>query len=115
MENGIVSNTYGFTLAAIAIAVFAIGYLVSTYFTHGLNRYPGPTLAKFSNLWHYYDVTSNHHQYHLIVFHRRYGDVVRIGPNRLSIASPELVGRIYGTQDAYPKVICPTCNMLSRN
>ena len=92
------------SLRVAAVAVCLISYLVFTYFTNGLHRYPGPILAKFSNLWHYLDVRSNHHHDHLIELHRRYGDVVRIGPNRLSIACPEYVGRIYSTHDAYPKV-----------
>ena len=101
MEN---NDTYGFPLATIAVAACGISYLVSTYFTNGLNKHPGPILAKVSNLWYYYSVKSNHHHDHLIALHRRHGDVVRIGPNRLSIANPEYVGRIYGTQDAFPKV-----------
>ncbi len=45
---------------------------------------------------------------HLIDLHRQYGSVVRIGPNTLSLADPELVPLIHGVKTEFPKVFKPT-------
>lgn len=79
-------------------------YLVSQYMTHGLNRYPGPWLAKFSKIWLRWDVGTNRHQRHLLELHRTHGDVVRVGPNNLSIANPDYVSLIYGVKNEFLKV-----------
>ena len=86
------------------LSVTVIYYLVGRYRNNGLNRYPGPWLAKFSKLWLRLDVKTNQHQHHLLKLHRRYGPVVRVGPNNLSIASPECVSPIYGVKDEFLKV-----------
>lgn len=97
--------------AVIIVTIFSLlasHSLLLNYKNKGLNRYPGPYLAKFTKLWHRMDVRSNMHQIHLIDLHRRYGSVVRIGPNTLSLADPELVPLIYGVKNEFPKVLKPT-------
>lgn len=79
-------------------------YLASIYRKNGLNRYPGPLLAKFTNLWYLLDVRTNLHCFHIAELHKKYGDVVRIGPNTLSIANLDYIPRIYGTKDEFLKV-----------
>ena len=88
-------------LLGIALAY----HLVRRYRTSGLDRYPGPWLAKFSKLWLRQDVKSNQHQRHLLELHRRHGDVVRVGPNHLSISNPDFVSAIYGVKNEFLKVI----------
>ncbi|KAL8674238.1 MAG: hypothetical protein Q9168_001363 [Polycauliona sp. 1 TL-2023] len=73
------------------------------YFQNGLNRYPGPLFAGFTNLWHWLDVQSSQHHHHLIQLHRQHGSIVRIGPNKLSISSPDYVPRIYGPFKGFSK------------
>ena len=92
--------------------VFVAGiayYLVSVYLKNGLNRYPGPLLAKFTNLWYLLDVRTNLHCFHLTELHKKYGDIVRIGPNTLSIASIDYIPRVYGTRDEFLKVCALIC------
>lgn len=74
------------------------------YYYGGLNRYPGPLLAKFTDFWHWLDVQSNQHHHHIIHLHRHYGDVVRIGPNKLSISRPDYVPHVYGVSTGFLKV-----------
>ncbi|KAL9106661.1 MAG: hypothetical protein Q9227_008313 [Pyrenula ochraceoflavens] len=91
---------------AVVYIVFlcaVIHNLASSYFKAGLNRYPGPLLAKFTKLWHLLDVLSNKHHEHLIQLHKKYGDIVRIGPNELSISRPDYVPRVYGLNPGYLK------------
>lgn len=75
------------------------------YYCRGLNRYPGPWLPNFTDLWHWLDVQSNQHHNHLIQLHRRYGDFVRIGPNKISISRPDFVPIVYGVSTGFHKVV----------
>ena len=97
-------------VASIApLLVASIIYrLVANYFNRGLNRYPGPWLAKFTKVWHRIDVGTNRHQQNLLELHRKWGDIVRIGPNTLSIASPDLLPHIFGVKNEFLKV--NSCN-----
>jgi hypothetical protein len=86
------------------VVVVSVGVLVTAYFHHGLNRYPGPFLARFTDLWRVVDVSHDHHEQTMIALHRQYGSVVRIGPNTVSISSPDYIPRIYGINKGYVKV-----------
>lgn len=79
-------------------------YLAQQYFHNGLHRYPGPVLAKFTNLWRFLDVRSRHSEVTHIDLHRKYGDVVRLGPNTLSFSSPSAIKVIYGLNKGFTKV-----------
>ncbi|KAE8336010.1 hypothetical protein BDV24DRAFT_178893 [Aspergillus arachidicola] len=82
------------------ISLIYIGHL---YFHNGLNRYPGPFLAKFTDLWRFLDVWGRQpHETH-IALHRKHGDVVRIGPNTLSFSSPAATKVIYGLNKGFTK------------
>ncbi|KAK5997675.1 Cytochrome P450 monooxygenase orf5 [Cladobotryum mycophilum] len=72
--------------------------LVYRAFFHRLGRYPGPFLARLSN---FYITAKSIKKLHLFEevqkLHAQYGDIVRLGPTELSIASPEAVKAIYGS------------------
>lgn len=67
---------------------------------HPLARYPGPLLARITtltSLWHRADGTN--HSWPLLL-HKRYGHIVRIGPNELSYSSPDAWHDIYAKAGA---------------
>ena len=71
---------------------------------HRLSHIPGPFLARFTNIPRFLWVWSNNaHNVH-IALHRKYGPVVRFGPNMVSVASPEEIGQIYGFNKPWLKV-----------
>ncbi|KAL6837243.1 cytochrome P450 [Trichoderma camerunense] len=70
---------------------------------HRLRVFPGPLLARATNLWRYMDVRSGSHQHTLIRLHAQHGPIVRIGPNTLSISSPEAIPQIYGASKGFAK------------
>ncbi|CAK7217425.1 hypothetical protein SCUCBS95973_003147 [Sporothrix curviconia] len=79
------------------LAVFlVIVLLVRNYRYHGLNQYPGPVLARFTDLWRFLSVYRGKQQLDLRALHEQHGDVVRLGPNSLSFSSPEARRQIYG-------------------
>lgn len=87
------------------LVVLAITHLLRRYFNHGLNKYPGPFFAKFTDLWRLVDVRKGRADITHVRLHQEHGDVVRLGPNVLSFANPEAVKTIYGLKKGFTKVI----------
>ncbi|KAK3943388.1 Pisatin demethylase [Diplogelasinospora grovesii] len=54
-----------------------------------LRKYPGPWLASVSRLWKVISTASGRTHLQHIDLHRKYGPIVRIAPNEVSLASPE--------------------------
>ncbi|CCC09088.1 hypothetical protein SMACR_03083 [Sordaria macrospora] len=54
-----------------------------------LRKYPGPCLASCSRLWKVLSTARGRTHLDHIALHRKYGPVVRIAPNEVSVASPE--------------------------
>lgn len=54
-----------------------------------MSKYPGPALASVSRLWKVISTASGRTHLQHIDLHRKYGPIVRIAPNEVSIASPE--------------------------
>jgi hypothetical protein len=79
--------------------------LVYCFFRGVLYRDTGPVLAGFTNWWWTASVKSKHHHETMIKLHRKYGDVVRIGPNAFSIARVDYIPKIYGINNGFTKVI----------
>ncbi|KZL74867.1 cytochrome p450 oxidoreductase [Colletotrichum incanum] len=87
----------------LALLAVVVTQLYLTKRRHGLKDIPGPWLASFSNLWKLRAVwKQNMHRENLRV-HEDYGDIVRIGPNHVSLADPKSLRAIYGVQNVFPK------------
>lgn len=56
-----------------------------------LRKYPGPVLARYTNLWRLYHTSRG--SIHLVYqkLHEKYGHIVRVGPNVVDVDLPELV------------------------
>ncbi|KAI0114132.1 benzoate 4-monooxygenase cytochrome P450 [Nemania sp. FL0031] len=74
-----------------------------TRYRGGLNAVPGPFFASICNIWKVSAVYYNDMPRRNIAVHRKYGPVVRIGPNTVSFSSPEALQIIHGSRQAYPK------------
>ncbi|KAK2774702.1 hypothetical protein FQN52_004231 [Onygenales sp. PD_12] len=85
------------------LACLFLIYITSNYYNHGLNRIPGPFWAKFTDLWRFIDVYGRRPDITHIELHKKYGDVVRLGPNTLSFADPKALKAIYGLNKGYVK------------
>ncbi|KAH9035154.1 high nitrogen upregulated cytochrome P450 monooxygenase 2 [Lactarius deliciosus] len=83
-----------------AVTSFTLFYRLSPF--HPLAKYPGPAIAKTSKVWAAYLCAKGdiHRLYKSL--HDRYGDVVRVGPNELSIRDSSLIHPILG-QGGLPK------------
>ncbi|KAH7042229.1 cytochrome P450 [Macrophomina phaseolina] len=91
-------------LGILAVAFLAV-LVPCTYhcFLSPLAKYPGPFWASVTDLWSVWLQFQPDYHRRLIQLHDRYGPVVRLKPNRLSIASPEAFKTIYGAGNNFPK------------
>ncbi|KAI9923846.1 hypothetical protein ASPWEDRAFT_59592 [Aspergillus wentii DTO 134E9] len=85
---------------ALAALVARVVYLC--YF-HPLARYPGPWLARFTDIWRLLSFLNGNHHLTEQRLHERYGRVVRIAPNWLSFSSLEDFETIYGFHKSIEK------------
>ena len=87
--------------------VLVVGLLALSLFYNrlkpGLRSIPGPPVAAYTKLWRLYDVWKGHAHMTAIDIHKQYGDVVRIGPNHVSIADPQMIPIIYATKENFTK------------
>lgn len=77
-----------------------------------LRHVPGPFWARFTNIQRVLWVkTKRAHEIHHAV-HERHGEVVRFGPNIISLANPDWIPIIYPIRPGFPKV-CVKNNELA--
>ncbi|PIL29990.1 cytochrome P450 [Ganoderma sinense ZZ0214-1] len=75
-----------------------VGYRISPF--HPLAQHPGPFLCKVSAFWMaYLSLEGEQHRY-IRSLHERHGDVVRIGPNLLSVRKPSATAGLLGLTGA---------------
>jgi hypothetical protein len=79
-------------------------YIVSNYFNHGLNKYPGPFIASLTDWWRFWDVYRRRPELTHIKLHEKHGNIVRLGPNTLSFSDPAALKMIYGLNKGFVKV-----------
>ncbi|KAK5238757.1 hypothetical protein LTR47_000500 [Exophiala xenobiotica] len=92
-------GAYGLILLVLAFA----GYVVRQVFFHPLSDIPGPLPAKLTRWWQAYEVWSGHAEKTEIALHEKYGSLVRVAPNQVSISDPEAIKLIYGPNSRFPK------------
>ena len=82
----------------IAVSVILLLYTLNAlWIAYGssLKNIPGPFLAKFTQLWLFYKTSKfqTHKDYRIL--HERYGNLVRVSPNKVSVADPAMIPIIY--------------------
>jgi hypothetical protein len=86
------------------LLLLTIAWLARQWKTRRLDRFPGPALSNFTNIWRYLDVRKGSHHLTLVRLHRQHGRILRLGPNAVSVASPEAIPLIYGINRGFVKV-----------
>ncbi|KAH9808836.1 putative Cytochrome-P450 family protein [Teratosphaeria destructans] len=97
------SLSESFTHLLISSAVLLLAVYQITWAYAKLRDVPGPIAAKFTNLWRLLVVWSRDSHDTYLCLHKQHGDVVRTGPNVVSICKPDMVQQIYGVQKGYVK------------
>jgi benzoate 4-monooxygenase len=92
-------------LVGIFVPIWALIYWVLPYFTtyRHLRHLPGPFIARFSNIWLALGAHEGKKFEWVDYAHRKYGKVVRVGFNHVSIATPEGLHTVYGHGNGFLK------------
>jgi hypothetical protein len=88
--------SFSSVLTSISIFVFGALYVIYTRDSTPLRSIPGPFLASISKLWIFNQQRGYQRQKVDIDLHKKYGPVVRVAPNEVSVSSPEALRKIYG-------------------
>jgi hypothetical protein len=88
----------------LVVSTVVVVWLVRNRYHNGLNKYPGPFLASLTDWWRFIDVYRRRPERTHIELHRKYGPVVRLGPNTLSFSDPDSLKTIYGLNKGFIKV-----------
>lgn len=81
--------------AYVLLAVLATRFLYN-YFQRGLWKVPGPFIRGITSIPRVLSAYHGNSHNDDISLHRKYGKIVRLGPNLLSIADPAEINQIYG-------------------
>ncbi|KAL0262176.1 hypothetical protein SLS55_003615 [Diplodia seriata] len=88
--------------AYLLLALLAVR-LLRNKFRPGLRSIPGPPVAAYTGLWRFLDVAKGQAHWTHINLHKKYGPLVRIGPNHVSVGDPKEIANIYGLNKGYTK------------
>ncbi|KAF4982210.1 hypothetical protein FZEAL_2094 [Fusarium zealandicum] len=92
-----------FLKTIFSLLVLLVSIVVYRLYLHPLARVPGPRLAAVSSFWHAYQARNGRMAYLGKTLHRRYGPVVRVGPNEVWFDTKEAFQAIYSTGSGYEK------------
>ncbi|KAL8685071.1 MAG: hypothetical protein Q9224_005981, partial [Gallowayella concinna] len=80
-----------------------IFYLLPYIRNRSIRHIPGPPLARFSNLWLLYQARRGRRSLAVDAAHKKYGALVRIQPDHVSIADPDAIPIIYSHTGGWTK------------
>ena len=81
----------------LGLSFLVFYYIVPYFWSYGqLRSVPGPILARLSNWWLVYACREKARWRYVDDAHKRYGPVVRIQPNHVSVADERVINAIYG-------------------
>ncbi|KAF8896562.1 cytochrome P450 [Infundibulicybe gibba] len=92
------------------ILISIAAYRVSPW--HPLSKYPGPVVCKVTKFWFAFISLGGKQHIYYSQLHSKYGDIVRVGPNELSICNATAVAPLMGPNGLakgpceYPVLIC---------
>lgn len=91
-------------VASMLLTISLLSSCVISYFRPGLRELPGPVLARFTLLWKVWvHIKGDGHVVYQNI-HKRYGPIVRTGPNSVSIGDAAMIPKIYLSGHSYLKV-----------
>ncbi|PQE13359.1 cytochrome P450 oxidoreductase protein [Rutstroemia sp. NJR-2017a BVV2] len=89
--------------AACVLAGFLLVFYLVRPILSPLRSIPGPFLARYTDAWFLWRVHRGHLEQDFVALHRKYGVIVRYGPNRYSFKDLEAPKIIYGHGHSFVK------------
>ena len=99
-------SSYTNILPAVTLLCTAslVGYALYLRYQPYLRDIPGPFQASFTDLWRLLKVNGGRFELVNQALHEKHGDLVRVGPNCVSVGDPREIRRIYGISRLFEKV-----------
>ena len=90
----------------LASSVLVIYFLHALWVAYGspLRKIPGPRIAKFTRLWLFNETRKFRMNKDYQEYHEKYGKLVRVAPNKVSVADPEVIQTVYKIGSKFNKV-----------
>ncbi|KAF9269323.1 high nitrogen upregulated cytochrome P450 monooxygenase 2 [Marasmius fiardii PR-910] len=89
------ASLVGYSTCYSSLLTSIVLYRLSPF--HPLAQHPGPLLARCTKFWGVYQASTGKMHLKYMELHRRYGPIVRTGPNELSICDANAVQPILGS------------------
>jgi benzoate 4-monooxygenase len=89
-----------YTIPVAIVLFFLVPYLTSNT---ALRAIPGPFAAKFSKLWLLLQARKGRRYLSVDEAHKKYGKLVRIQPDHVSIADDSAINIVYGHGNGFLK------------
>jgi hypothetical protein len=90
-----------FILYLLSLSASIVLYRISPF--HPLAKCPGPLLARVSRVYWSFASSSGLPHIRMQQLHEKYGDIVRTGPNHLSIRDAAAIPAIFGARGPWAK------------
>ncbi|KAK5795877.1 hypothetical protein VI817_005162 [Penicillium citrinum] len=84
-------------LSLWAALILSIAFYIGQGLFTPLAKIPGPWYTQFTSLWIKYQEFTANRRVSVHLLHRRYGPVVRLGPNEISFTSLDAIKEIYAS------------------
>lgn len=97
------ASVYALAALAVLSSLYSASVLYSICF-HPLRRIPGPFLAKSTELWRTSRYVRGNWHRDILDLHSKYGPVVRVSPNEVSIVDRHGLTEVYGHSKGTRKV-----------
>ena len=89
-----------YSASVVCLLVYALYLRYQLY----LRDIPGPFLASFTDLWRLVKLNGGRFELENQKQHELHGDLVRVGPNCVSVGDPREIKQIYGISRLFEKV-----------
>ena len=83
---------------------YALFTIIYNLYFHPLARFPGPKIAAATRLYYLKHLLTGRLPFNNTKLHKKYGSVVRIAPNELSLNTAEGWKDVYGTRAGKPEM-----------
>jgi hypothetical protein len=94
----------GWSVLGTALALLVLYSLARGPYRRGLRSIPGPYLARYSSIFRILLVRNGDAPSGYLELHKKYGPIVRTGPNHVSVSDPGMIPIIYGIGKRFNKV-----------
>ena len=102
--SSILTHTFHPSTLTDTVLLLLIAYSISIYLYNHISHVPGPAISRISNLWKIHAAFRGEFPKRNIALHRKYGSLVRTGPNSISVDDPAALPIIYGFKQVFDKV-----------